>query len=95
MRRLNFQVFMKKYSLKDDTMNESQLQRVYNYPIYLRDNKIYSDEGFVIIDNGSIGGTHWTCFYIKDHISYHFDSCGGQLDKLLINQLPKPILYRN
>ena len=29
--------------------------------------KIYSDGGFVIIDNGSMGGTHWTCFIIKDN----------------------------
>ena len=34
MKVLNFKDFMKKYNLKDDTMNESQLQRVYNYPIY-------------------------------------------------------------
>ena len=27
---------MKKYNLKKDTMNESQLQRVYNFPIYPR-----------------------------------------------------------
>ena len=25
---------MKKYNLKDDTMNDSQIQRIYNYPIY-------------------------------------------------------------
>ena len=48
MRILSFQDFIKK---KDDTMNESQLQRVYNYAIYPRDSKIYSDRGFVNIDN--------------------------------------------
>ena len=52
---------MKKYNLKDDTMNESRLQRVYDYSIYPRDSKIYSDKGFVNIDNGSQGGTNWTC----------------------------------
>ena len=46
-------------------MNENELQRVYNYPIYPRDSKIYSDNVFVVIDNGSMGGTHWTCFIIK------------------------------
>ena len=40
MKVLNFRDFMKKYKLKDDTMNESELQRVYNYPIYPRDSKI-------------------------------------------------------
>ena len=32
-------------------MNESQLQKIYNYFIYPRDSKIISDKGFVIIDN--------------------------------------------
>ena len=74
-------------------MNESQLQRVYNYPIYPRDSKIYSDKGFVKIDNGSMGGTHWTCFIVKGNKSYHFDSFDVQPDKFLLNQLPKPIIY--
>ena len=41
----NLKNFMKKYKLKNDTMNESQLQRVYKYPIYPRGSKIYSDKG--------------------------------------------------
>ena len=36
----NFKDFMKNYKFKNDTMNESQIQRVYNYPIYPRDSKI-------------------------------------------------------
>ena len=56
---------MKKYNLKDNTMNESELQKVFNYPIYPRDSKIYSDKSFVKIDNGSMGGSHWICFMIK------------------------------
>ena len=76
-------------------MNESQLQKVYNYPIYPRDIKIYSDKGFVKIDNGSMGGSHWTCFIVKDNKSYYFDSFGGQSDNFLLNQLPKPIIYHN
>ena len=51
---------MKKHNLKNDTMNESQLQRFSNYKIYLRNSDIETDRGFVIIDNGSQGGTHWT-----------------------------------
>ena len=31
MKVLNFKDFMKKLLLKDDTMNESELQRIYNY----------------------------------------------------------------
>ena len=91
----NFKDFMKKYNLKNDTMNELELQRVYKYNIYPRDSKIFSDKGFVNIDNGSQGGTHWTCFHIEDDKSYYFDSFGGTPDKFLINQLPKPILYHN
>ena len=95
MKLLNFKDFMKKYILKNDTMNESELQRVYNYKIYPRDSKIYSDKGFVNIDNGYQGGTHWTCFIVKDNKSFYFDSFGGQPDKFLLNQLPKPIIYHN
>ena len=95
MKVLNFKDFMKKYKLKNDIMNESQLQRIYNYPIYPRDSKKYSDKGFVNIDNGSQGGTHWTCFIVKDSKSYYFDSFGGAPDKFLLKHLPKPIIYHN
>ena len=46
-------------------MNENELQRIYNYPIYSRDSKTFSNRGFVFIDIGSRGGSHWTCFIIK------------------------------
>ena len=95
MKVLYFKDFMKKYNLENDTMNESQLQRIYNYPIYSRDSKIHSDKGFVVIDNGLRGGTHWVCFILKDNKSYYFDSFGGCPDKFLLNQLPKPIIYHN
>ena len=93
MKVLNLKDFMKKYNLKNDTMKESQLQRVYNYKIYPRDSKINSDKCFVNIDVGSMGGSHWCAFYVRDNKSYYFDSFGGQPDKFLIKQLPKPILY--
>ena len=67
MKVLNFKDFIKKYKIKNDTMNESQLQKFYNYPIYPRDSKIFSDKRFVIIDVGSQGGSHWTCFIVKDN----------------------------
>ena len=74
-------------------MNESELQRVYNYEIYPRDSKIYSKKGFVNIDDGRLGGSHWTCFLLIDNKSFYFDSCGGQPDKFLLKKLPKPIIY--
>ena len=92
---LSFKDFLKKYNLKNDTMNETKLQKIYNYSIYPRDSKICSDKGFVNIDNGSQGGTHWTCFITKDNKSYYFDSFGVQLDKFLLKQLPKPIIHHN
>ena len=42
-----------------------------------------------------MGGSHWTCFIVKDKKPFYFDSFGGAPDKLLLNQLPKPILYHN
>ena len=92
MKVLNFKDFMKKNDLKNDTMNESELEKICNYPIYPRDSKIHSDKGFVNINNGSQGGSHWICFIVKDNKSYYFDSFGGQPDKFLLNQLPKPII---
>ena len=53
--------------LKNDTMNESDLQTVYYYPIYRSDSKAHSDKGFVNTDKGSQGGTHWTCYRMKDN----------------------------
>ena len=86
-------IFLKIYNLKNDTMNEFQLQKVSNYPIYLRDLKIYFDKRFVNLHNGSQGGTHCTCFIVKDSKSYYYDSFGGNQDKLLLKQLPKTIIY--
>ena len=76
-------------------MNESQLQKIYNFNIYPRDSKIYSDKGFVNIDKDSMGGSYWTCFIVKGSTSYYFDSFGGAPDKFLPTQLPKPIIYHN
>ena len=74
-------------------MKENELRRVHNYPKYPRDSKIDSHKGFVYIDNGEQNGTHWTCSIVKDNKPYYLDSFGGQPDKFLINQLPKPIIF--
>ena len=42
-----------------------------------------------------MGGSHWTCFIVKDNKSYYFDSFGIHPDEFLLNQLPKPIIYHN
>ena len=74
-------------------MNESELQRVYNYEKYSRDNKKYSDKGFVNSDDGRMGGSHWPCFIVKGNNSYYFDSFGVAPDTFLLKQLSKPIIY--
>ena len=51
MKALNFKGYMKKYNLRKKTMKELQLQKIYTYPIYSRYSIIYSDRGFVNIDN--------------------------------------------
>ena len=86
---------MMKLNIKNDTTNESQLQKIYGYLLYPRDSKIYSDKRFVNANNCEKGGTHWVCYYIKEYKSYYFDSLGGQPEKLLLNQLPKPIIYHD
>ena len=76
-------------------MNESQLQRLYTYPIKPRDSKIFFDKVIVDIDDSSRGGTHWTRSIVKGKKSFYFDSFGGQPDNFLLNQLPKPIIHHN
>ena len=41
--------------------------------------------GIVTFSNGSMGGTHWTCFYIKVNKSIYFASFGDYPDKININ----------
>ena len=75
-------------------MNESELQKLFIFPIYPRDSKIYLDEGFVKIDNGSLGGSSFFIvffFIVKDNKSYYFDSFGGQPDEILLKQFFKTI----
>ena len=40
----NFKDVMKKYKLENDTMNEFELQKLYNYEIYPSDYKIITDK---------------------------------------------------
>ena len=53
MKILKIKDFMENYNSKNDTMNESELQKIYNYPIYPTDSQIDSDRGFVNFDGGS------------------------------------------
>ena len=71
------------------------VQKIFIYPVYPRDSTMIADKRFVNIGNGSMGGSHWTCFIIKDKKSYYFDSYGGEPNKFLLNYLCKPIKYQN
>ena len=44
MKILIFKDYMKKYNLKNDTMNKAQLQKIYNYKMYPRDSNIITDK---------------------------------------------------
>ena len=77
MNTINFKDFMKKYNLKNDTMNESLLQKISEAPIYPRDSRIDSDKEFGNIDDATQGGTPWCWFIIKDNKSSYFESFGG------------------
>ena len=81
--------------MKNDTTNKSELQRVYIYKLHPTDSIITRNERFLNNDDSSLGGTHWTCFIVRDQKSYYSDSLGGVPDKFLLNQLAKPIIYHN
>ena len=82
--------FLANKKFNNITKNESDIQRVYNYPMFTWDSKIYSIEGFVIIVDVSMSGSHWAAFYVEINESLYFDSFGGHLDNFLLIQLPKP-----
>ena len=84
MTKHNFKDFLKKYNVKNDTVNESEIQIVYNFPMYRRASMKTADEIFVNVDNGKMDGTHCVCYYIKDNKSFYFHSVGGQPDKNLL-----------
>ena len=42
-----------------------------------------------------MGGSHWSCFYIKDNKSFYFDGFGTSLDNFLFKQIPKPVICHN
>ena len=73
-------------------MKESELQKVYNYLRYPRFSKFLADKAFVLIDNGSMGGTHRVCVSIKYNKSIYCDGFGDTPDTFLLQQLSKPVI---
>ena len=89
--------FMKNYNIKNNTINESFLQRVHNFPINPRYSKINSVRGFVNIDNGSMGGNLWVVFYkkpitnpitqkVSEEVLINFYLSNYQNQKVIINK---------
>ena len=85
--------FVEKYNLKNDSMNESKLQKVISHPIYPRVSKIKADNVFVYTNLGSQRGTNWTCLIMRNSISFCFDSFGEHSDTFQLNQIPKSMIY--
>ena len=52
---LTLKSFMKKFTLKHDTMTESHLKKVYYYSSYHRHSKLPTIKGFVAAWEGLIG----------------------------------------
>ena len=52
-------------------MNQSDLRKSFNYLIHPRGSVITINKGYTHIDNGSMGGTHCNCFYMKTKKSYY------------------------
>ena len=48
MKLLYFKGFMEKNILNNINMNETELQRVYNYSTYPRDSKLFSDKSLLL-----------------------------------------------
>ena len=62
-----------------------------NYKEFI--NLLYSLEILKYIEDGRMGGSHWTCFIVKDIKLFYFDSFGETPDNFLLNRLTKPIIY--
>ena len=85
-------------------MTESDWQKFFRFRIDPRDSILTTGKEIVNLDNGSLGGSQWTCFYIKDEadstshagsakISFYFDSFYEPPNKVLHKQLPKAFTY--
>ena len=73
--------FMEKVGLQYELMTEIDLKKVYMYLIYPKSYIRSTNNGFLNLDNGNMGVTNWTCFYIKILSHSEFIFFGGQCDK--------------
>ena len=83
------------YDIKDDTMNESESNTVTTYCFFPRDSKRTTNREIVILGDGSLGMTDWTCFHVKDNRTLYLDSLVEQTDKVFLKQLPKTNTFHN
>ena len=60
----------------------------------LQDKKAVSNECMIInIDDSSNEGTHWTCLFIKNGVSYYFDSYGFEPTLEVMQYCKEPRYY--
>ena len=95
MTTLNSEVNMKKNNLKNYTMIKTDMKKLISFVFVQKISILITDKCFADIDNGSMGGNHWTCFYKKDNNLFYFDSFGGPPDTFLRQRIPKPITFYN
>ena len=101
----NLRFFMKKCNFEDDNMIKSELEIFHNFSIHPTASDTSFNKGFVNVIGGHMGGFHCTFFYKNDHTAsmshagstkkpFFFDSFDGA-GKFALQQLPKPIIFRN
>jgi hypothetical protein len=60
----------------------------------LKNKKAHSDECMVInIDHSNNEGTHWTCLFIKNGVSFYFDSYGFEPTLEVLEYCNEPRYY--
>ena len=85
----SFNNFMQDHNLRNVTTNAKKILEVANkiglkdFNIYIRTDKITTNQGVINLTNDYSRGTHWVCF--KDH--YYFDSFCTEPPTIISNQL--------
>ena len=85
--------FFKNYKVKDDAVKENEIKKLTTFLFILEVLKIATNEETLKIDNRSMCGTHYSCFYLKNFESFYLGSFDGRFDEVLLKQIPKRITF--
>ena len=90
-----FERFYEERDFKNWYHESFWIEKVNKYPINPTDSKsLKNTKGFIIIDNGQMVGTHWTCLFFHERWeTIHL--LGAAPDRYLLNQLTKPTIHHN